>query len=136
MSKVTKLEDSKLWQLASQIAEQCYGLLDDFPEEEKWGMQNKVRTRAFDLSSDIAEAIGSIDPRDIKWQLGLARRDLFGLKNALRLANKSGYTEVPPELMIQIDKISELIDKEIDDATKNIPLWFKEMEPPARGKKI
>ncbi len=135
MSKNMKLEDSKLWQLTSEVIEHIYGLLDNFPEEEKWGMQSKLRARAFDASSDIAEATGSIDPRDIKWQLGMARRSLFGLKNALRLAHKAGYLEAQPELMVKIDKATELVDLGITQATQNIPLWFKEMDPPIKDNK-
>ena len=50
MKKLENLGSNKLWQLAVEITEQCYGLIDDFPDEEKYGMQSKLRSRAFDLS--------------------------------------------------------------------------------------
>lgn len=135
MKKSIKLEDNELWVLVSEIAEYSYSVLDHFPEEEKWGMQSKIRQRAFEATSDVAEAVGSVDPRDVKWHLGLSRRSIFGLKNALRLAQKAGYLEVAPEFMIKIDKASELMGNAISAAENEIPLWFKEMEAPAKDGK-
>lgn len=105
-------------------------MLSEFPEEEKWGMQSKLRTRAFEISSDIADALGAIDPRDVKWHFGLARRGLFGLKNVLIQASNAGYVDVETDLLVEIQRLADLIDIEIEKATKNIPSWFKEMERP------
>lgn len=125
-----KLEDNTLWQKAARIAEKSYALLSDFPEEEKWGMQSKLRQRAYEASNDVAEAMGAIDPRDVKWHLGLARRDLFGLKNTLILSSKAGYTDLDPNLLDDIEKSIDEIDDKIQAATRDIPNWFKEMQAP------
>jgi four helix bundle protein len=131
---VTKLEDDKLWQKVAHIAEAAYGLLTDFPEEEKWGLTSKVRQRAFEASNDVAEGLGAIDPRDIKWHFGLARRDLFGLKNALLLGTKAGYLDVNPEMMSEIEQSIQEIDSKIAEAGDAIPAWFNEMQPPEKIK--
>lgn len=127
-----KLESNELWKLTTQITEECYELLGNLPEEEKWGMQAKMRARAFEAGNDVAESVGSIDPRDVKWHLGLARRDLFGLKNTVRLAFNTGYLDVSPDLIVKIDKAIALVDKEIQKATKDIPNWYQEMDPPIK----
>lgn len=134
-STYQNMDDSKLWQTASKVSDKSYELLSSLPEEEKWGLQSKIRARSFDVSSDVAEAIGSIDPRDTKWHLGMARRSLFGLKNALILASKAGYVDTDPELMHQINEITEMIEQEINNATDSIAVWFKEMNQPDGDKK-
>ncbi len=137
MSSSNKLENVALWQSATEIADYTDSLLSKFPEEEKWGMESKLRGRALDLTTDVAEAYGSIDPRDKKWLLGLARRDLFGLKNLLRMAHKREYADANPEIMVAIDKAIYDVDQELVNATKEIPKWFDEMNSPDKkdGKK-
>ncbi len=132
MKQSQKLEDYALWKLVSKIAEQCYELLHEFPEEEKWGMESKLRQRAFEITSDVADAIGSIDPKDSVWHLGHARRDIFGIKNILKLASKAGYIEVVPELMVDINTATTNLDIEIEKAITSIPIWYKEMESPQK----
>lgn len=132
MSKTVtqKLEDSELWQLATKITEEAYELLQEFPEEEKWGMQSKLRQRSFELAGEIAEGVGSIDPRDAKWHFGLARRSLFGVKNILMLAAKVGYIDTQVRTLDWINKAEHGLNNDIESASSAIPQWFKEMSPP------
>jgi four helix bundle protein len=123
-----KLEDYALWKLVSHIAEQCYGILENFPEDERYGMQSKLRKRAFDVTSDVAEAIGSIDPRDTVWYFGMARRSIFGIKNTLSMAAKAGYISAMPELMVDIQTATTNIDIEIEKSILAIPIWYKDMD--------
>jgi four helix bundle protein len=130
-----KLEDDKLWQLASELAEFFYGQLTELPEEEKWGMESKLRQRSFQLTSDIAEGIGSIDPREKMYSYGLARRSLFGIKNVYSLANKTDDLKMDPEVMVKIEETTKLLDQEIMDASANIDAWYEEFENTAKGRK-
>jgi four helix bundle protein len=123
-----KLEQSQLWKLASELAEFFYSELTQLPEEEKWGMQSKLRQRSFELTSDIAEAVGSIDPRDKAHAYGLSRRSLFGIKNAYILASKAGFLSIDPDVMIKIDKTVALLDAEITGAAANIHAWYEEFQ--------
>lgn len=133
---MSSLDDSKLWKLAIEIAEEAYARLDDFPEEEKWNLAAKLRGRSGDVVTHVAEALGSIDPRDTKWSLGKARSNLFAVKSIYQLAHKISMLSVVPESMLKIEAATKEIDKLIGKATDDIPLWFKEMESPAkRGKR-
>lgn len=127
-----KLEQNELWKLAVELAESFYALLAELPEEEKWGMQSKLRQRSFELTSDIAEAVGSIDPREKVYGYGLARRSLFGLKNVYSLASKAGFVSVDPDVMVKIDKITTLLDQEITGVSANIQAWYEEFEDPRK----
>jgi four helix bundle protein len=112
-----------------KIADYVEGVLPGLPEEEKWGIGSKLRNRALDLASDIAEGYGSIDPRDTKWHFGAARRDLFGLKSVLKVAHTRAYIEIDPTMMVEIDKAIDELDKEIQRTTNDIPKWYEEMQP-------
>lgn len=130
-----KLEQNELWKFAAELAESFYALLSELPEEEKWGMQSKLRQRSFELTSDIAEAVGSIDPREKIYGYGLARRSLFGLKNAYSLAGKAGYITIDPNTMVRIDKITTLLDKEITAVSANIQAWYEEFDDTRKTQK-
>lgn len=129
-----KLEDEQLWRTVSAIAEEAYHLLDHLPEEEKWGMQSKLRQRAFEITSEVAEAFGSVDPRDAKWHFGLARRDLFGLKNLYKLAQNTGNLEVDPATMHKLDHAIDQTEQALIKASENIPAWYEEMDGAQRKK--
>lgn len=119
---------------AQRLAVSFYEMASNLPEEEKWGLSAKLRGRAFDLTQDYAEAVGSIDPRDRKWQFGLARRDAFGLSNAAKMYESFGYGELSIELMRDLQDITRDIESNIEEASTNIPRWFKEMSAPEEKK--
>ncbi len=134
MNRIKKIEDSTLWRTVSGVAQQVYGLSSDLPEAEQW-VSSKLRLRAFDVTQDVAEALGSIDPQDVRWHLGFARHDLFGIKNALSFARKMGLLDVQPELMLLVDKAVNEVDVLIDESTKQIPEWPNGIQPSMKGPK-
>lgn len=121
-----KLEDDELWKAAIKLAEETYNLIQEFPDEEKFGMISKLRSRSFEVSSDIAEAVGTINPRDRKHSLELARRSLFSLKNVFKLAARTEIYNVEPEIFLLIDKLVDDLDIEIETTTKAIPAYYME----------
>jgi four helix bundle protein len=127
---INKIEDSPLWKMVNEVATESHKLVSDLPEEEKWGLQSKLRQRSVDASQDIAEALGSIDPRDRVWHYGLARRDLFGIKNAIRFAHTAGYIKLNPDIMVQIDKAVTMLDNEVTESEADIKQWYDTMSNP------
>jgi four helix bundle protein len=125
---MSKLEDDKLWQQAAKIAQEIYSLLDALPEDEKWGMGSKLRGRAVDLSTEVAEAVGSIDPRDKHYYLGHAKRSLFGIKNVYLLAQKTEVLAIQPESFVQLNKLSDALDAKIDKSAKAIPDFMQQYD--------
>lgn len=127
MKDVKKLEDSKLWKAASEAGRVLSELLDQVPEEESYPMKYKVKQYAFDISSWIAEGVGSIDPRDRVWQYGKARSALFAAKDAYKQVCNAGYIELDPAFMVQIESVTNLLDIELKESRVDIPKWFEEM---------
>lgn len=121
------LEDSKLWKKCCKIGEIMHAFLGSLPEDENYPMGYKCRQYSFDVSSCVAEAIGSIDPRDKVWQLGRARSVLFAAKDAYKQASQKNYIKLDPDFMVLVEEATVLIDEEIEACRKDIPRWYKEM---------
>jgi hypothetical protein len=124
------LKDAKLWKLVMVVVEEAYACLDEFPEEEKWGLAAKLRGRAGDAATLAAEALGALDPRDVKWSLGKARANLFAVQAVYEVAYKTGQLTPHPESMVKIEAALKEIEALTDKASGNIPKWLKEMGTP------
>ncbi len=128
-SDYQKLEDYDLWRIASALAKTAYGTLDTFPEEERWGMSQTLRVSAFNLTSALAEAYGSADPRDKIHYLGHARRHATTFKNVYIMAHKTAVTKADPETIVEVEGLIKAIDVELPKLTDKIPLWLKQFGP-------
>ncbi len=123
---VPKLETNKLWRSASDIAVYAYGQLDGLPEEEEYGMASRLRQKAFDLTADIAEAVGSLDPRDKSYSYGQALREAYGIRNVLIMANKTGLLGIEPSVIVKLDHLIADLANEVDKSAKHIPEYLKQ----------
>jgi site-specific recombinase XerD len=115
-----KLEDSAIWRGADKIAQKVFEIFDQLPEEEKALLKWKFCNRAFDLTSDIAEACGTFVPKDAEYSLSMARRALFSIKNTYLYLAKRGIIEIDPQFVVDIDKLVADIDAEVRNVWKNI----------------
>ena len=129
MSTSDILSNNELWLQATQLCEYAYSILDDFPEEERWGMQSLLRKHAFTLSNDIAKACADDDPRNVYHSLNYASRDLHGLKNALTMAKRAKLISPDPQMMLIIEKLAADIADVQAAADKNIQPYLRKFEP-------
>lgn len=126
MNGLVKLEDDKLWRLASEIALYAYSQLSNFPAEEDYGMNPRLRDRAFDLTTDIAEAAGSLDPRDKAFSYGKALRDAYSVRNTFIMANKTGMLDVEPAIFVKLDALVNGLGKQVSESSNDIPAYLKQ----------
>lgn len=121
MMEMTKeLEKSEMWQMAVRVMEETHALAEELPENDEYTMEYKLRQRGFDLSDDIAEAEGSIFAKDTEYYLGLARRDLFGIRNMYHVLARLEHAEINPDVMVRMNKLLNAIDARIVLARKEI----------------
>lgn len=116
----TKLEEDDRWKRSNNLAETIYKILDDLPEEERYLSGSKMRSGAFNITSDFAEAVGSVHPGTRGYHLSLARRDLFSLKNAYRFAARKDFISLDPKIMVELDQLIDSVDKDIAQAQKDV----------------
>jgi four helix bundle protein len=135
MKKSLSLTDDPIWTTAAEVAQYAYSLLDQLPDEEKWGISSTLRRQAFTLTTNVAEAIGSNDPRDRMHYFGLAQKEAFGLKNTLTMAKRMDYFAVEPEKMVSLDEIVASIDTQFENARENIPTYMLQFESRMKSEK-
>lgn len=123
---IKRIEDSELWQLVSKIARDAYNVHASLSDDH-WTLRSKFESNAFDVTNDVAEACGNLDPRDVKYSLSRARKDLFSLKNAYSLAFRIGVIEIEPEIMVSIDQAVQLLDEMVKALELDFKRWRDEM---------
>lgn len=135
MRTTTNPSDDGMRDAAVNIAEYAYSLQDQLPEEERWGMTSALRRQAFTMTTDIAEAAGSHDPRDRMHYYGLARKELSGLKNTLTFAKRLDYIRLEPEKMLAIEELIKKLDGHFDSSRTDIPTYLAQFESNTKTEK-
>jgi four helix bundle protein len=125
MKRADKLEDSVLWKKVTEIAVDTYSLITELPREEEWDMKARLHQHAFAVTNEVAEAYGSLDPRDSKWLLSKARGNLFAIKSAYVLGYKTGELPEQSEVMVLINQSVRLIDTELQNIDVAIQGWYE-----------
>jgi four helix bundle protein len=126
--ELNKLETSKMWREAQRVAVYMYELIDELQEEERISLGYRLRSSAFDITSDISEAEGAIDQKSMEYALGMARKSLFGLKNAYLFLGALKELKIDPDIMVSMDKI----ESEINLRVKRIWIDIEKSEKEAR----
>ena len=116
---VGKLEDNVLWQEACAIAEYMYGILHEFPEEEKWDTERKLRSAANDVMYYVAQAVANGLPASAEYDWANARKSVSTVKTLYRFAGRQKMIEFDPETMVRLDKLLATMDNETTKAYEN-----------------
>lgn len=111
-----RLEDMPLWKEVCDLAEYIYSTLHQFPVEEKWNTQNKLRASANDLMFVTSQALGNSSPSGGEYEWGQARKHLAGLKTMYRFAGRQHFIELDPEIMVRLQAVDKQLDGQIRSA--------------------
>jgi four helix bundle protein len=87
---VRSYRDLEVWQLAMDLAEQCYRATRCFPKEELFGMTSQIRRAAASVPANIAEGQGRQHTREFMHFLTVARGSLMEVETHLLLSNRVG----------------------------------------------
>lgn len=126
--QLIKLEDSDLWQHAQKVCKVMYELNDHLSEEERATLGYRLRGKAFDITADIAEAVGAIDYRDSEFPLSMARKAVFSLKNVYRFLGVQKIVSIDPDIMLSLDELVAKIDHEVTQAWEKIDAYESEKQ--------
>lgn len=112
-----KLRDNQLWKEVYSLAGLIYAKLDDlvanFPDE-KWNSASRLRNAANDSLFYVSLAVGSATPETSLHDWNSARRNLFALQSVYTFAAKQKFFELEPEVIVTIDRLLKVVDKEMD----------------------
>ena len=108
---VRHYRDLRVWQLAMDLAEQCYLATKGFPMEERFGLTSQIRRAAASIPANIAEGQGRQHTREFLNYLSIARGSLMELETHLLLSQRVGLlvqTTLNPLLMMS-DEIGRML---------------------------
>ncbi|MEQ8523082.1 four helix bundle protein [Gracilimonas sp.] len=88
-----KFEKLETWQLAINLADEIYHLIEDLPDSEKFNLKSQVQRAVTSISLNIAEgSTGQTDPEQIRF-IGYAHRSLMEVVACLILMKKRAYID-------------------------------------------
>jgi four helix bundle protein len=99
----------EVWQMSMELCEQVYGLVRQFPSDERYALGDQLRRAAVSIPSNIAEGNGRDSKSDYARFLSIARGSLFEVQTQLELAERLNYVTVSEELKGSITRISKML---------------------------
>lgn len=118
---MTKDKEVAMWKRANTVAKYMYEVLQDFPEDERWDMSSKIKHASSDLvfHAGLAEG-GDISPTGSQYDWENVRKFAFGLKAAYLFAVDQEFTEIEPEIVVQLDGIIKYAERKYEEGEKAI----------------
>ncbi len=96
----------RVWQLGMQLAEEVYGLSQQFPKQKMYGLTSQIQRAAVSIPANIAEGHAMGSTGDFIRYLAIAQGSLAELETHLTLAERLSYVtcvQIAPTL----DRCSE-----------------------------
>jgi four helix bundle protein len=108
---MNKFKDLLVWQKAIDLAEKVYLLTNDFPKEEKFGLQSQIRRCVVFISSNIAEGAGRNSKNEFRHFLSISLGSSYELETQLILANRFIYIskEELEVILVKLDEVQKMI---------------------------
>ena len=98
-----------VWKISMELCEQVYGLVRQFPSDERYALGDQLRRAAVSIPSNIAEGNGRDSKSDYARFLSIARGSLFEVQTQLELAERLNYVTVSEGLKESITRISKML---------------------------
>src|SRR4051795_8853101 len=110
---VQTFRDLEVWQLAMDLAAECYRITKTFPRDELFGMTSQIRRSAASIPANIAEGQGRQHTKEFLNHLSIARGSLMELQTHLFLAHRVGLlseNNLAP-LLTPCERVSQMISR-------------------------
>jgi four helix bundle protein len=90
-SQVRDFTDLQVWQLARDLRKLVYGLIRNFPNDEKFALSAQLRRAAVSITANIAESFGRYSFQENIQFCRLARGSAFEVRDHLIISLDQGY---------------------------------------------
>ena len=106
-----KFKNLIVYQKSKELVKQVYGLLKQFPEDERFALCGQMRRAAISVPSNIVEGMARLSTKDQTHFLNIAYGSLMELYAQLDIAHDLGYLSENEFIKIetQIDEIDKMI---------------------------
>lgn len=100
-----------IWQKSRELVKVVYGLVSDFPSEEKYGLSDQLRRAVVSVASNIAEGSGRFSPKEKAHFIEIAYGSLMEVVCQITLAIDLGLAEV--SAMDKIRPVAEELGRQL-----------------------
>jgi len=81
----------RVWQLGMQLAEEVYGLSQQFPKHETYGLSSQIQRAVVSIPANVAEGHAMGSTKNFLRHLAVAQGSLAELETHLMLAQRLKY---------------------------------------------
>ncbi len=119
--KVKSYKELNVWQKGIKIADSIYGITENFPQRELYGLASQMQRSAVSIPSNIAEGFARGHTAEYKQFLRIALGSCAELETQLIIAHRRNYTTKTEVLNLQedLDHESRMIMNLIKSLRKN-----------------
>ena len=117
-----KYSELVVWQKAMNLVERVYGLTEQFPNEEQFGLTSQLRRAAVSIPANIAEGHGRKYTNAYLNHLSIAAGSLMELETLVQITRRLGLVDNEAEnlLLAQTDEIGKMLSG-LRNSLKQLP---------------
>ncbi len=117
-----KYSELVVWQKAMNLVERVYGLTEQFPNDEKFGLTSQLRRAAVSIPANIAEGHGRKYTNAYLNHLSIAGGSLMELETLFQITRRLGLVDNEAEnlLLAQTDEIGSMLSG-LRNSLKQLP---------------
>ena len=109
----------EVWQEARELVRRIYGVSNNFPKTEKFGLADQINRAAVSVPSNIAEGSSRESPADFVHFLVIARGSLAEIDTQLTIAEDLGYVDCDEDLHALTETLARRINSLIRHVRTN-----------------
>ena len=106
-----RLKDLIVYQKSKDLVMSVYGILDSFPDSERFALSNQIRRAVVSIPSNIAEGMGRVSDKDQAHFFNIAYGSVMETYAQLDIAHDLGYVndETFNKLESDLEEVSKMI---------------------------
>ncbi len=114
-------KELKVWQKSMDAVTKVYGLTEQLPSSEKFGLISQINRSAVSIPSNIAEGNGRNSNGELKHFLGIALASSFELETQLLILNrlKMANTEKVEPVLSDVTEVQKMLSSFISKINNN-----------------
>lgn len=118
LQKANSYKDLIVWQKAHKLVLNIYGITQNFPKEELFGLTSQIRRAAVSIPANIAEGFGRQGTKDKLRFYNISMASLNEVNYYLLLINDLEYAETT-ELILDIEEVEKILKSYSNKISKN-----------------
>ncbi|MCK9225786.1 MAG: four helix bundle protein [Candidatus Muirbacterium halophilum] len=118
LEKISSYRDLNVWKKSIDLTTEIYNTIQDYPENEKYGLISQICRSSVSIPSNIAEGWGRVSIKDFIRFLNIAKGSLCELETQLIISKNIGL--ISETQLSEFLKETEIISKMIYNMIKSL----------------